>query len=118
MLDVSDRPDALANLGGIHQQRNEDAIGPVSLPDSPSPVCECAEKHEAVGVSAPRDFADEPEPELTLFAKNFPECTVLVSDLCGFLSASLHALDLFPALVLPTIQPAEFLVERNALLRD
>ena len=116
MLDVPDRPDALAHLSGIHEQWNKNTIGPVTLPYAPGTVCECSEQDEPVGISAPGNFADEPEPELAFFAQNLAKGAVLIGDFRTLFRASLYPFDLFPALVLPAIEAPELFVKGNAFL--
>src|SRR5439155_9603115 len=81
MFDMTDMPDALADFGGVHQERHEDTVGPVSSPNQPSTIAERAQKDQPVGISAPGDLSDEPEPEFALFPQDLLKRPILVGDL-------------------------------------
>ena len=116
MFEMADMPDALADFGGVHQERHEDAVGPIALPNQPGSIAQRAQKNETVGVSTPGDLVDEPQPEFTLFAEHFFEAAILVSDLGVLFRTGFYALDFFPALMLPAVDTPEFFVERHTFL--
>ena len=115
MFDMADMPDALADFGGVHQERHEDTVGPVSSPNQPSTIAERAQKDQPVGISAPGDLSDEPEPEFALFPQDLLKRPILVGDLLTLFCTRFDTLDFLPAFMLPAVDAPEFFIERRAV---
>src|SRR5207244_3803348 len=115
MFDMTDMPDALADFGGVHQERHEDTVGPVSSPNQPSTIAERAQKDQPVGISAPGDLSDEPEPEFALFPQDLLKRPILVGDLLTLFCTRFDTLDVLPAFMLPAVDAPEFFIARCAV---